>query len=216
MVYKPKSNLTPEERKAQKIFHKMKAHAQHIKDKDKEYLLSFDREGNFVFEHTDEKQSEVGYGDHNWYTEVVGHMLVHNHPRGNCFSPEDLNMGKYVKEIWAVTGDRIQIFRWNKNDWNIKDGESQGSWEMNANAFMNKLKSKYDNGEFFSSASKEWNDKHGGHAIDAMKYKNWDDYKKAVDKRAEEVIKITQRKQREFFKNNQEIYGFTFTERKWK
>lgn len=212
MPVKPRSNLSPEERKAQKIYQKMKAHAQHIREKETEYLLSFDTNGNFVFENTDEQKSSVGFGSHDFETEVNGHRLVHNHPGGNCFSPEDLAVALRTKEIWAVTKDRIMIFKWNQNVWNRKPGESAGAFEMNANAFINKLKYMYDTSAFYTRAKYDWDDHHKLPDSVSMP---WDKYVKAVDERAKGIQKLMKQRQREYFKNNQEIYGFTFTERKW-
>lgn len=212
MVYKPKSNLTPEERKAQKIYQKMKAHAQHIKEKDKEYLLSFDFKGDFVFEHTDEEKSSVGFGSHDFETEVKGHRLVHNHPGGNCFSPEDLTVAMQTKEIWAVTKDRIMIFKWNDNIWNSKSGRAGDSFEMNANAFIRNLRYMYNTNAFYDRAKYDWDDHHKLPDSVSMP---WDKYVKAVDERAKGIQKLMKQRQREYFKNNQETYGFTFTERKW-
>ena len=204
--------MSPEERAEQKRFEKMKKEAKNIKDDKVETMIAFDDDGNVVFTHSDGRDGEVSIGNRN-LSDIYGKTLVHNHPNGTAFSPEDLDVAMWCKEVWAVTGEYIQTFKWNNNAWNNPDIESTFGWKREASRFIGQLRTKLKQGEFVDRAIAEWDDSHDYIDPDSM---SWNDYTKAVDARATGINQIIRQRMRDYFKNNAADYGFTFSVRRWK
>lgn len=204
--------MSPEERKAQKAYHKMKETAADIKYDYYETMMSFDDDGKLIFKHTDKNHSSVGWGDHDFNTEMKNKNVVHNHPEGSCFSPEDLNVGLYTKSMWAVTTKFIQIFQWNHN---IYDSNFvSGGWRQKAYDFMGRLESMHNTGAFYDLAKAQWNKAHDAEMSVAHTW-DWEKYKDWSANREREIKELIRQKQREFFKNHQKEYGYTFKVRSW-
>ena len=200
------SRLTPEQRKEHKRYEAMKKGAYEIKDKEYEWMICYDDNGKELFRTTDNNKHEVGPGDHE--DEVYNTRMVHNHPSGGCFSDADVSVASRMKEIWAVTSNLIQIFKWNTNYY--MPGYKQAEGKMIE--FYNKLSNAYKNNHFINNAKVEYEKKHPMPDIVGMKFS---DYTKLINERAREITLLAHKKEREFFKNHQKDYGYTYTERSY-
>ena len=208
------SGITQEQKQRAKSYAKMKKEAKTIKDDYNETMIVFDENGNLLFRRTDNKHSEVGFGEtpeerhENWYN-VQNNILVHNHPEGSCFSGEDLENAVYMKEIWAVTSERIQIFRWNQNYYNneyIRSGIAEKHQK-----FIKMVKEMND-GAMWVAARDEYDKTHDKSEMYKLPFK---DFEMAQRLRLRAIERLANKKTRKFFKNHAKEYGFTFTERKW-
>ena len=202
-----RSGISPEAKAEAKLFKDMKSRAVDIKDMEYEVLQCFEDDGNYLFRTTDYEKNSVGYGGHDFMTEVANNNIVHNHPGGGCFSGEDLMMARGLHWIWAVTSDRIQMFRWNHNAYS--DGYDK--WSRKMQSFIMKVNENHENGTWVKAARQEWDKAHPlDYNVDQATFD------KQMEERAKGIKELAHQKQREFFKNNQKEYGYTFRVRSWK
>lgn len=210
------SGLTSEQKQRAKVYSKLKKEASTIKDDYNETLMTFDDDGNLLFKRSDNQHSEVGWGEteeerrKNWAL-AQNARVVHNHPRGWCFSPEDIQGAQYYGEMWAVTSDRIQIFRWNKNHYSPYENTLYRIvGASRRKEFVEKLQKLYDKVE--DRAYRKYYKTHEKPSLDHMTVEQWT---QANRRNGMEITKMAQEMARKYFKNHAKEYGYTYTERQW-
>lgn len=205
MSVKGRSGINSEERLKQKTFEKIRADCRQIADYKVEHMRAYDIDGNKLVDRTDNEPHSVGFGTSEEWAKTAWNTAVHNHPSGHIFSGADINAAKFLREIWAVTSERIHIFRWN---YNSKHPNYDAQKVANFYAMVEEM---HNGGKFFKSAKEEWESKHG--KLDYSKpFKEWE---KDMNAREAGIERLTKQKEIEFFKNHQKEYGYTYSARSW-
>lgn len=205
------SRLTEYQRQQRQRDSRMMASSRSIKDEGNEWLIAFDRDGTEMFRNTDNKHGEVSFGsDENW-RRGVDHITVHNHPEKNAFSGADVNVAFFVEESWVSTSERVMKFKWNENYFTPNFNSTRQQLRSRAEEFAKKVDEMHD--KVWPKAREEYDKKHPMPEYGKVSYEQMTAHLKA---RAEGVRLLAQQKQRNWFKNNQKKYGYTYSERTWK
>ena len=77
-----------------------------IRNEPVEHMIMMDNEGNILYKTTDNKSDEVSPSAE-MLAKFTDAVVSHNHPRGSCFSPQDIYVAMYyqLKQIRATTAN---------------------------------------------------------------------------------------------------------------